>query len=94
MKRHTINLITLGLLLLSVSSCNYLDVIPDNVPNIDHAFADRDAAEKYLFTCYSYLPNFYHPDNDPAMLGSGEMLLTIRLCWEDTRCILITGKRR
>ena len=56
MKRHTINLITLGLLLLSVSSCNYLDVIPDNVPNIDHAFADRDAAEKYLFTCYNRLP--------------------------------------
>ena len=68
MKRHTINLITLGLLLLSVSSCNYLDVIPDNVPNIDHAFITgfRDM----------------------------EVLLTIRLCWEDTRCILITGKRR
>ena len=73
MKRHTINLITLGLLLLSVSSCNYLDVIPDNVPNIDHAFADRDAAEKYLFTCYNRLPRHGSASNDPAMLGGHEM---------------------
>jgi len=40
-------------LIAGVSSCDYLDVIPDNLPTIDHAFQDRAAAEKSLFTCYS-----------------------------------------
>jgi starch-binding outer membrane protein, SusD/RagB family len=49
-------LITLGVT-LSVVSCNeYLDVVPDNVTTIDHAFALANEAEKYLFTCYSYIP--------------------------------------
>ncbi len=40
---------------LFVSSCSdYLDVVPDNVPTLDHAFANRHACEGYLFTCYSY----------------------------------------
>src|SRR5690606_15860686 len=46
-------LLLVGLL----GSCkDYLDVVPDNLPTIDNAFANRNEAEKYLFTCYSYLP--------------------------------------
>lgn len=58
---------------LGMSSCDFLDVIPDNVPNIDHAFSDKVAAEKYLFTCYNQLPQQAAPSNDPAMLASNEM---------------------
>ncbi|MFR7823559.1 MAG: hypothetical protein ACLU30_10520 [Odoribacter splanchnicus] len=36
-------------LIAGVSSCDYLDVIPDNLPTIDHAFQDRAAAEKSHF---------------------------------------------
>ncbi len=60
-------------LIAGVSSCDYLDVIPDNLPTIDHAFQDRAAAEKSLFTCYSRLPRPAQPWEDPAMLGSDEM---------------------
>ncbi|BAV04858.1 Starch-binding associating with outer membrane [Filimonas lacunae] len=39
------------------SSCKkYLDVVPDDISTIDNAFKLRVEAEKYLFTCYSYLP--------------------------------------
>ncbi|MCA5005364.1 RagB/SusD family nutrient uptake outer membrane protein [Sphingobacterium sp. WQ 366] len=39
------------------NSCSkFLDIVPDNVSVIDHAFKLRTEAEKYLFTCYSYLP--------------------------------------
>jgi hypothetical protein len=45
------------LLLVAVTSCNdFLDEVPDNVSTIDHAFNLRNQAEKYLFTCYSFLP--------------------------------------
>jgi starch-binding outer membrane protein, SusD/RagB family len=41
---------------VSLSSCDYLDLVPDNIPTLDHAFANRLEAEKYLYTCYSYIP--------------------------------------
>lgn len=44
-----------------LSSCSsYLDVVPDSVATIDYAFTLRSSAEKYLFTCYSYMPRNGH----------------------------------
>ncbi len=48
------------LLLLSVmigaSSCNYLDVVPDEIDTEEDAFSDYSAVLNYLYSCYSYLP--------------------------------------
>jgi hypothetical protein len=61
------------LVLLSGFGCSdYLDVVPDNVPTIEHAFIDRASTEKYLATCYTYLPYLSNPNGDPAILGSDE----------------------
>lgn len=60
-----IGLFLLGLI-LGFSSCDYLDVIPDNIATIDNAFANRTSAEKFLFTCYSYMP--YHGEIDNNMM--------------------------
>jgi hypothetical protein len=47
----------MGLFLTILTSCKkYLDVVPDNISTIDNVFKLRVEAEKYLFTCYSYLP--------------------------------------
>ncbi|MCH5690892.1 hypothetical protein LWM68_45675 [Niabella sp. W65] len=48
----------LGIILVAAgTSCNkYLDIVPDNIAVIDNAFTMRTEAEKYLFTCYSFLP--------------------------------------
>lgn len=56
------------------ASCKkgYLDIVPDNVPTIEHAFANRVEAEKYLFTCYAYLPKEGQPDYNPAFSGGDE----------------------
>ena len=52
-------------------ACNYLDVVPDNIATIDDAFTTRSMAEKYLFTCYSYMPA--HADiNSQAFLTGDE----------------------
>ncbi|WP_223713332.1 RagB/SusD family nutrient uptake outer membrane protein [Niabella beijingensis] len=63
-----------GLLLIAAVSCKkpYLDIVPDNVATLDHAFANRLEAEKYLFTCYSYLPKEGDPDRNPAFSGGDE----------------------
>ncbi|GGC12378.1 starch-binding protein [Parapedobacter defluvii] len=66
--------------LFLVSSCTYLDVVPDNVATVDNAFTMRNTAEKYLFTCYSYLPKTGNHIYDPAVLGADEMW-SIRENW-------------
>lgn len=65
--------------LMNISSCNYLDVVPDNVATIDNAFSDKYTAEKYLFTCYSYLPNYGSAWDNPALLGGDEIWYPERL---------------
>jgi hypothetical protein len=48
-------------------------MIPDNISTVEHAFALRNEAEKYLFTCYSYLPDLGVQDNNPAFLSGDEV---------------------
>lgn len=43
-------------LVLSVSGCDYLDVVPDERPTEKDAFKNKYAAENFLYSCYSYLP--------------------------------------
>lgn len=70
-----VNVLLLFISLITFNSCSdYLNVVPDNIPTIDHAFNNRVNAEKYLFTCYSYLPNPTDPNGNEALLGGYE-------CW-------------
>ncbi len=57
-------------------SCEFLDVVPDNTPTVDHAFKNRIEAEAFLYGCFSYLPRFGNPGEstgaNPAILGGEE----------------------
>src|SRR3546814_12274076 len=65
--------ITIGVLLLLMVSCDsYLDVVPDNVATVDHAFNMRNTAEKYLFTSYRYLPSHASLSENPDITGGDE----------------------
>jgi len=55
-----------------LAGCDYLDVVPDNIATIDNAFTMRSTAEKYLFTCYRYLPEHGNAAYDPAIAGGDE----------------------
>ena len=68
------SMVIYALLVLLLTKCNkdYLDVVPDNVATIEHSFANRNEAEKFLFTCYSYLPEEGHPDMNPAISTGDE----------------------
>lgn len=74
----------LSLSLLTVSSCSYLDLVPDNVATIDNAFTMRSEAIKYLATCYSYLPNDGEPTQNVAYMGGDEF-------WLDFPTVSING---
>ncbi|WP_316818154.1 RagB/SusD family nutrient uptake outer membrane protein [Pedobacter nyackensis] len=71
---RNIGLMIVSLLAVFSTACkkSYLDVIPDNLPTIEHAFSNRVEAEKYLFTCYSYLPKEGNPDMNPGFNAGDE----------------------
>lgn len=64
--------------LLVGASCNkYLNVVPDNVSTIDDAFTLRNEAEKFLFTCYAYLPHDGDIWYNPGLETGDEMWITL-----------------
>ncbi len=61
-------------LILSGISCKkYMDIVPPNVGTLDYAFHNRNEAENYLFTCYSYSQRG-SVLNDAGFLGSAEII--------------------
>lgn len=74
MKKYIINGIIVLLGITVFTSCKkYLDVVPDDVPTLDNAFATRMESQKYLFTCYSYMPRNGDLGDDPGMVGGDEL---------------------
>lgn len=60
----------------TIISCKkYIDIVPDNIATIEYAFRLRSTAERYLFTCYSFLPN-YNAYNG-GFLNVGDELLFV-----------------
>lgn len=37
-------------------ACNYLDIVPDETATEEDAFKNPKAAERYLYSCYGYIP--------------------------------------
>ena len=61
------------IMICSLQACNYLDVVPENIPTIDHAFRNRNEAQKYLYGCLSFMPHVGNITEDPALLGADEI---------------------
>jgi hypothetical protein len=61
--------------MLLFCSCNdYLSIVPDDIPSMEHVFNSHTTTEQFLFTCYSYLPN-------PADLLATQGMMSSRECW-------------
>jgi hypothetical protein len=54
------------------SACDFVDVIPDNIPTIDIVFNNRASAEQYLFTCYSYVPQYGNQYENPGLAAGND----------------------
>ena len=73
--KQGIGALLLLVLLNSTYSCqdDYLDVVPDGLATVDKVFNLRQEAEKYLFTCYSYMPRLGDPRRNAGFLAGDEM---------------------
>ncbi len=67
------NYIVIFIALFLAGCSDYLDLVPDNVATIEMAFNTRASAEKYLATCYSYVPEHAHVEQNFALVGGDDI---------------------
>jgi hypothetical protein len=82
MKRINIKLNRLFVLGIAVllTSCDYLDIVPENVRTVEDMFVDRYAAEQSLASCYWALPRTAENWNtNPGIFGSMEAIINREL---------------
>lgn len=65
-------LLVISLITITGSCKKYLDIVPDGIATIDNAFTTRISAEKYLFTCYSYMPQQGDVASNPSFTAGEE----------------------
>lgn len=70
------------IILIAVVACfalfsckDFLDIVPDNVATVDHAFANRYQAEGFLYGCYGFMPEYSDPKDNPAFWAGDEAWL-------------------
>jgi hypothetical protein len=71
---HKLFLLPALALTLAAASCDFLDVVPDERPTESDAFADNQAARRYLYSCYSYLPNPKDAANSLDLMTGDEVV--------------------
>lgn len=84
------------LCLFGLESCedSFLDVIPDNIATLEHAFKLRNEAEKYLFTCYAYIPKNGDAIYNIGMLAGDETWIANRAAITSDAFSIATGAQR
>lgn len=74
MKSYIRNFIIVFATLLCTTGCNFLDVVPDETTNEKDAFQNPSLAERFLYSCYSFLPNPRHETSSLDLLTSDEVV--------------------
>ena len=54
--KHLIGALLSLLLGTALSSCRFLDIIPDGTATNEDAFKNPMAAKRYLYSCYGFIP--------------------------------------
>ncbi len=55
-------------------SCNFLDIVPDENATKEDTYSDRDKTERYLYSCYGYLPQSNIAQNSLDLLTGDEVV--------------------
>ena len=58
----------------TLSSCDFLDIVPDERPTEKDAFEDIEAAERFMYSCYAFLPESRHGSSSLDLLTGDEVV--------------------
>ncbi len=74
MKKRLIYIYSSALIFLGACQ-SYLDIVPDDIATVEKSFNMRVSAERFLFSCYSYLPKLSNIEKNPAFTSGDEIWL-------------------
>ncbi|MDR0766424.1 MAG: RagB/SusD family nutrient uptake outer membrane protein [Odoribacteraceae bacterium] len=69
--RNILSSLFIGLLL---TSCDFLDIVPDDTPALSDAFKNENTVEGFLATCYSYQYDYFDFRGTPGLATSNELV--------------------
>lgn len=81
MKHYSIIVLFCGIWLFTATSCDFLDVVPDDTATLADAFKNETTTEAFLFTTYSYQMEYRNWRSVPGRLTTNEMVAESR--WGD-----------
>ncbi len=91
MKKYIIKL-GISFLLVNTSCNDYLNIVPDNIATLENAFAMRATAERFLFTCYSWMPPHAGLSSNPGFMA-GDELWSIYGYWTGSSWLIARGEQ-
>ena len=53
-------------------SCDYLDIVPDDTATLEDAFKNETTAENFIYSCYSFIPQYNNCRTNFSWLMSNE----------------------
>ena len=77
MKKHMKKYFLYMMLLMggaTFTGCNYLDIIPDERADEADAYKDVEAARRFLYSCYAYMPTPNHYTNSLDFMTGDEVV--------------------
>lgn len=74
MKKFIFNIIIVVNLLITPSSCNFLDIVPDDTATLADAFKNETTAEAFVYSCYGHIPNFFNWRENYSWATSNEIV--------------------
>ena len=69
MKFNLKHIITAAPFIIGMSSCDYLNIVPDNTIELETMFETQEQAYGALSTCYEYMPNWGWLNNSMSLAG-------------------------
>jgi hypothetical protein len=60
----------------SMTSCDFLDIVPDDTPALSDAFKNENTAEAFLYTCYSFQYDYFDFRGTPGLATSTDELVS------------------
>lgn len=59
---------------LAMSSCDFLDVVPNDTATINDIYKTPTSALSMVVTCYNDIPNYFHPQGFPDWTGGNDFI--------------------
>ncbi|MDR0938526.1 MAG: RagB/SusD family nutrient uptake outer membrane protein [Mediterranea sp.] len=72
---------------LSLTACNFLDIVPDDTPTLGDAFKNENTTEGFLYTCYSFQYDYFDFRGTPGLATSNELVCAYHWTSEWFGCV-------